>query len=289
MARTIYDGVMKSFAKKWGTAAGLFLAGCSPNRFFYYPNRVLYVDPDQMGIPAQVVHFPSLNGKTLYALFLPTKQTPRGTIVHFHGNFGNVSNHFPLALFLTKAGFDVLAVDYQGYGASEGQPTPKNVIEDGIAAVRYAQTHLRDPKTGVCVFGQSLGGAVGIVVTAKEPEVKAAVIEASFTGYRAMGWAAMSRHILTWPMLVLTPFLSYAYDPVKFIAEISPRPLLLIHGDADRIVPVVMSRRLFAAAREPKTLWIVPGAGHLECGQVAGKSYQERISDFFGKALEKKQ
>lgn len=264
----------------------LFAAGCSPQRLFFYPNRVLYADPDRLGIPAEVVHFPSLNGEKLYALFLPTPAKPKGTIVHFHGNFGNVSNHFPLALFLTRQGFDVLSVDYEGYGASEGHPTIKNVVQDGIAAVRYAQAHLRDPKTGVCIFGQSLGGAVGIVVTAKEPEVKAAVIEAAFSGYRAMGCEAMSRHVLTWPMLILAPFLNRTYDPVNFIAQISPRPLLLIHGDADTIVPVEMSRTLFAVAREPKTLWTVPGADHLGSHKVEGKLYEDKVAGFFDRALQ---
>src|SRR5580704_2585746 len=134
----------------------LVLSACVPQRFFYYPNRVLYVDPDRIGLHPELVRYPSLNGKELTALYFKTDQKPKGTIVHFHGNFGNVSNHFPLALFLLKNGFDVLAFDYEGYGASAGKPTPKNLVDDGIASVRYAQAHLRDPATGVAVFGQSL-------------------------------------------------------------------------------------------------------------------------------------
>src|SRR5882724_9971453 len=136
---------------KWilaAAGAGLFLAGCSPQRFFYYPNRTLYVDPDKIGLHPDLVEYPSLNGKKLTALFFKTDQKPKGTIVHFHGNYGNVSSHFPLAVFLLKYGFDVLSFDYEGYGASEGQPTPKHLVEDGIASVRYAQTHLRNPATG---------------------------------------------------------------------------------------------------------------------------------------------
>src|SRR5437899_646713 len=63
----------------------IFIAGCSPQRFFYYPNRKLYLDPAQMGLPYLTVQFPSLNGKTLWAILLPTDQTPRGTVVFFHG------------------------------------------------------------------------------------------------------------------------------------------------------------------------------------------------------------
>jgi fermentation-respiration switch protein FrsA (DUF1100 family) len=277
----------KQRLKKTLLFVGLFLSiiGCSPQRYFFYPNRTLYADPDRMGLSTQSVQFPSLNGKQLYALLIPTSEKPKGTIVHFHGNFGNVSNHFPLALFLTHQGFDVLSLDYQGYGVSEGHPTIKNVVEDGIAAVRYAQAHLRDPKTGVCVFGQSLGGAVGIVVTAQEPEVKGAVIEAAFSGYRAMGREVAGRHILTWPLMILTPFISRTYDPGPFISQIAPRPLLLIHGDADTVVPVKMSRLLFDAAREPKELWIVPGAEHLGVKHTAGSVYETKVAEFFEKAI----
>ena len=164
----------------------------------------------------------------LTALFFKTDQKPKGTIVHFHGNFGNVSNHFPLALFLLKHGFDVLAFDYEGYGASEGHPTPKHLVEDGIASVRYAEAHLRDPATGVGVFGQSLGGGVAIVVAAKEPLVKGAVIEAAFSGHAAMARAALKRHIITWPLYPIAPlFMNRSYDAIRYVGRISPRPCLL--------------------------------------------------------------
>jgi uncharacterized protein len=259
----------------------ILLTGCNPQRFFYYPNNVLYQDPDRLGIRNQVVHYPSLNGKTLYAVYFPAEGTPKGTVVHFHGNFGNVSNHFPLALFLVKRGFDVISFDYEGYGASEGSPSPDRMIEDGIASVRYAQEHLRNPKGSVFIFGQSLGAAVSIVVMAKEPEVKAAVLESPFASYRSQGSDVVRRHWLTWPLYLLVPFLNHKDDPIRFIGRIAPRPLFLIHGDADRIVSVKMSQRLYAAAKEPKQLWIVPGAGHLRAHHEQRETYEKRISDFF--------
>src|SRR4051812_17653678 len=98
----------------------LLLAGCSPQQFFYYPNRHLYVDPDKTGLAHELVQFSSPGGKMLYALYFPTDQPVKGTVVHFHGNYGNISNHFPLATFLIARGFNVLSFDYEGYGASEG-------------------------------------------------------------------------------------------------------------------------------------------------------------------------
>jgi fermentation-respiration switch protein FrsA (DUF1100 family) len=262
------------------------LMGCNPQRFFYYPNRHLYADPDKTGLHPELVQYLSLNGKMLTALYFKTSQPPKGTIVHFHGNFGNVSNHFPLSLFLLKYGFDVLAFDYEGYGASEGKPSPKNIVNDGIASVRYAYDHRRDPATGVAVFGQSLGGATAIVVTAKEPLVKGAVIEAAFTGHAAMVRAALGRHIITWPLYPFAPFfVNHSLDPIKFVAQISPRPVFFIHGDADEIVPVAMSKELYEKAKEPKKLWIVPGAGHLEAHRIANTQYETAVADFFTTVL----
>ena len=263
-----------------------FLWGCSPQRFFYYPNRTLYVDPDKVGLHPDLVRYPSRNGKELTALFFKTDQKPKGTVVHFHGNFGNVSNHFPLALFLLKDGFDVLAFDYQGYGASEGHPTPKNLIDDGIASVRYAQSHLREGAQGVVVFGQSLGGATAIVVTAQEPLVKAAVIEAAFSSHASMCRAVLKRHWFMWPLYPFAPlFVNHSLDPIKFVDRISPRPVFFIHGDTDAIVPTAMSQELFEKAGEPKKLWIVPGAGHLEVRRKVGPEYDKAISDFFSVVL----
>jgi uncharacterized protein len=263
----------------------LLLSGCSPQNLFYYPNRNLYGDPSAMGIPYETVQYPSLNGKKLWAIYIPTDQPPKGTIVHFHGNFGNVSNHFPLSIFLVKNGFDVIAFDYQGYGASEGRPTPKNTLEDGIATIRYAQQRSRHPKAGVGVFGQSLGGAVGVVTTAKEPLVKAAVIEAAFASYSSMAQTALRRSAWTWIFSWIAPvFLSHRYDAEDYVDQISPRPVLFIHGDKDKVVPMTMSEKLYQKAREPKQLWIMKGAGHLE-GRRTGKTYQETVVGFFEKAL----
>jgi fermentation-respiration switch protein FrsA (DUF1100 family) len=263
----------------------LFFNSCSPQNFFYYPNRTLYADPAAMKIPYETIQYTSLNGKKLWALYFPTDQSPKGTVVHFHGNFGNVSNHFPLSMFLVKNGFDVIAFDYQGYGASEGHPSPKKIVEDGIATVRYAQAHLRNPQTGVVVFGQSLGGAVGVVTTAKEPMVKAAVIEAAFTSYSTMAKVALRRSAWTWVFSWIAPiFLSDRYNAVDYVQHIAPRPVLFIHGDQDQVVPFTMSQTLFEKAREPKRLWIIEGAGHLE-GRRAGEKYNKTVVDFFTQAL----
>ena len=269
-------------------AAGtVFLSGCASNSMFYFPDKFLYVDPAKTGVRFEPIKFPARDGKTLTGFYFFTSQKPLGTVVHFHGNAANVTNHFPLALFLVNHGFDVLAFDYEGYGLSEGTPTPLRTVEDGLAAVDFAYERCRSENKGVVILGQSLGAAVASVVAAKDGRVKAVVLEAGFTSYKSIARAVIGRSVLLWPFYPIYPtfFVNGKYDPVKFIGRIAPRPILFIHGDKDEIIPVEMSRILFQKAGEPKTLWIVPNAKHLGCKTAAGNEYDERVARFFQEAL----
>ncbi len=266
---------------------GLFLCGCAAKGLFYFPNSKLYVDPDKIGIPCELVTYPSVNGKTLYGLYFNAVGDPVGTAVHFHGNANNVSDHFPLALFLRNYGYDVLCFDYQGFGASEGKPSPANAIDDGLASVRYAQGRMRAPGGGVVIFAQSVGVAAAAAVAAKEPLVRAAVLEGGFDSFRTITRVTLRRSWVLFPFSAVVPALTVrrTWDPVNFIAQISPRPLLFIHGTTDRVVPPRLTERLYARAEDPKELWLIPGANHLQCHRVAGKQYEKKIDVFFRRAL----
>lgn len=265
----------------------LLLAACGVERVFYYPNRVLYVNPDKIGLAYSLVNYPSVNGKMLSALYFPAAGPAKGTIVHFHGNFANVSNHFPASYFLVQRGFNVLVFDYQGYGASEGKPNRKRTIEDGQASVRWALSQSTIP---VGIFGQSLGAAVATVVASQEPEVRAVVLESCFTTYRAAAAHAMKQNVLTWPFAWVFPplFVRRQWDPCESVGKIAPRPTFFISGTTDHIVPSWMSEKLFNQAKEPKRLWLIPNADHMECRHKAGKAYEATVAAFFENAFKEK-
>lgn len=264
----------------------LAVGACSPTRFFYYPNKVLYLDPEKLGYAYEMKRFESKNGKKLFALLFKTQQNPKGIVVHLHGNYGNVSNHFLGSYFLVNHGYDVLIFDYQGYGDSEGRSTPRRTIDDGQAAVQFAVDLNRNPNGGVVLFGQSLGGAIAIPVMAKEPTVKGAVIESAFYSYRSIACDVVKRSAWTWILYPVYPWmLPTRYDPVRYLDKIPPRPIFFIHGTADRIVPSKMSEILFAKAKEPKSLWIIDGGDHIGGRRKEGDNYEKRVADFFDAAL----
>jgi fermentation-respiration switch protein FrsA (DUF1100 family) len=120
----------------------------------------------------------------------------------------------------------------------------------------------------IVVLGQSLGGTIAItalVRSAYRNRIRALIIEGAFSSYRGIAREKLAGSWLTWPLqwpLSLT--IDNQYKPLESIDQISPVPVLIIHGLTDQIVPPHHAEALYAAAREPKELWLVPGADHIQ-------------------------
>jgi len=120
----------------------------------------------------------------------------------------------------------------------------------------------------IVLFGQSLGGALAIYYAAHgahRKRIRVLVADSAFSDYRAITREKLASFFLTWPFQWL-PWLTVDNDfsPEASIRAVSPIPLLLIHGDQDKVVPMHHSQRLYELAPEPKALWIIPGAGHIQ-------------------------
>lgn len=195
---------------------------------------------------------------------------------------------------LWRAGNNVLLFDFRGRGASDGDicSLAFHEMADLQAAVAYACGRMPDARLGV--IGYSMGAAVSLLVAAQEPRIQAVVADSSFATMRdVVAFAYQRRRLPATPVIHLADAINrrrygYSYasvEPIRSIGSISPRPLLLIHGDRDLTIPVEHSRQLFEAAGEPKELWIVPGVGHCG-GYFAGRpEYVARVAAFFADAL----
>lgn len=262
----------------------LLLAGCVQS-MFYHPDSVRYETPDALGVRYESVQFASADGTRLSGWFLPAegRQNPKeakGTVVHFHGNAQNMSAHWRFVAWLPKQDYNVFVFDYRGYGQSEGQPEPKGVFEDSNAALDHVRARGDVDPARLFVFGQSLGGtnAIAVVGAGNRAGVRAAAIESTFYSYSAIANDKLQGAGL---------LVSDAYAASKYVAAVSPIPLLLIHGTADQVIPFAHSRRLFADAREPRRLIEVPGAGHLEPMTALrfGPAYRKAMVEFFDAAM----
>jgi fermentation-respiration switch protein FrsA (DUF1100 family) len=253
------------------------IVGC--DSWFYHPDRKVYYRPQEFGLSAEDVHFTTADGVRLHGWFLPAQGTPRGLVVHFHGNAANITNHVVGAVWLPPAGYHVLLFDYRGYGQSEGRVTRAGTTLDGLAAVDYALTRPEYEPGRLFAYGQSLGGAVATVVAAQRPQVRALAIEATFDSYR--GIAARHAEKLVFFRFLARPLarllVSAGHDPGDVIGELSPRPVLVIAGGQDRICPPELGRALYERAREPRAWLLIDGADHYEAAELGGHELERQV------------
>ena len=270
------------------------LQGCFAGAF-YLPDQVQVETPAHYQLRFEEVFFASRDGTRLHGWFVPAIGPPVGTVIHFHGNYGNQSYSFRQVHWLPAQGFNVFTFDYRGYGRSEGAPSKRGVYEDSVAAVEYIVTRPGGDRDNVFVFGQSLGGANAIAAVAGKdfPQVRAIVAEGAFSSYRMQAQEAMAAFTREkignvpcllpqiWPLSFFV--VTDSYCPAECIHRASPIPLLLIHCRQDSVVSYRHSLRLYEAAREPKQLWLIDGCSHLKVFTAAqpDSGYRQKLVQFF--------
>jgi hypothetical protein len=269
---------------RWISPVLLFvLAGCVQN-LLYHPDRILYDTPARAGLAYEQVTFPSKDGTRLVGWFIPATgyagpKDAKGTVIHFHGNAQNLSSHWQFVEWLPRRGFNVFVFDYRGYGGSEGSPEPKGVFEDSGSALDYVRSRPDVDARRLLVLGQSLGGAnaIAVVGSGNRAGVKAIAVEAAFYSY-----SSIANDKLAGAGVLMDD----TYSPERYIAGLSPVPLLLLHGTADPVIPYSHSSRLFAKAVEPKRMITIEGGGHIDALMSRfGARYQDILIEFFDAAL----
>lgn len=242
--------------------AGLMIRGC--DGMFYYPSQREWYNPADFGLTAEDVYFPTRDGLMLHGWFIRAGGTARGTVIHFHGNAENLTNHIALSAWLPPAGYHLFIFDYRGYGRSQGRVTRAGSIIDGHAAVDAVLKRPEVDPRRLFAYGQSLGGAVATVVAAERPEIRALVADSTFGSYRGIAAHHAGRTLLSGALggMAAKMLFSDGYDPVDYVGRIAPRPVLVIAAENDDVCPAHLCRELFEAAGEPKRYWLSPGAGH---------------------------
>lgn len=264
------------------------LSGCA-NSLFYYPDRHDYESQYAYQIPHEDVWIDTTDGLRLHGWFLKAEGQAKATIVYLHGNAQNLTSHVLYVDWLPRAGYNVLVVDYRGYGLSSGTPSRKGLHEDARATWQYARQRADVDPERMVLFGQSLGGAVGLALAGRErlPGLKAVIADSAFSSYGRIGREKILEipvaGYLLWPFSPL--IISGELSPEPVVKNIAPVPLLLIHGDRDTVVPASHSERLYAAAREPKLLWSLQGAGHTEALGRLRPTVAPRLLKFLDYAL----
>lgn len=213
------------------------------------------------------------DGQSLHAYLVGTPGADRPLVIAFHGNADLAEWLLPWAQELhARTGASVLLPEYRGYGGLEGRPTYPGTQLDARAALRMAQTELGVPDTRLVLFGHSLGSAVAAELAAVAPPV-ALVLQSPFTSARAMA----SRMLFPAVPLLWTRFSRVHFDTCARVGDMETS-VFVAHGGRDRVIPLAMGRRVYAAARSRGQLLVVPGAGHNDVPDVGQQSYWEWLA-----------
>ena len=248
--------------------------------FFYYPDDKIY-GPDPWS--AESVEFTAKDGTRLHGWFIPSATGPAenaiATVIHAHGNAGNMSAHWPLVSWLPERNFNVFMFDYRGFGKSKGRPSQAGLLDDTQSAINVVRHRSDVNPQRLVLFGQSIGGAnmVSALGNGDREGIRAVILDSTFASY-----SSIANQMIPGSGF----FMDDSYNAERFIAEVSPIPVLIIHGKADRVIPWEQGERLYDLTREPKQKIILPDGEHIDAfSEHHGGVYRDQMVNFILNAL----
>jgi uncharacterized protein len=280
-----------------GAAALPAAAGPLLGYLFVHPPRLpVDITPARYGLPFETVRLTAHDGTRLAAWFVP-RAGARAAVILCHGYPANRQTMLALVPPLHRAGFHVLAFDFRGLGESEGRACTLGHEEPGDvrAAVAYLRHRPEVDPHRIGALGWSMGAASTLIAAVDEPALRAVVADSAFARLDEMA----EQRLRPLPQVVRDPLArscrawaerfagcsAAEVSPLAAVRRMASRPVLFIHGQQDRLIPVRHARLLFAAAPAPRELWIVPRAGHVRSHRLVRAAYERRVVAFFRRHL----
>lgn len=217
--------------------------------YFPYPLRSSPASAGLADVAERTLETP--DGQRLIAWY--GKARPgRPTLLYFHGNGGGLAARADRIRFFLDRGIGVFILAYRGYSGSTGIPSERANVADALLAydtLAKEGVKARD----IVLYGESLGSGIAVQVAAARP-VGGVILDAPYTSIVDVAERF-------YPYLPGRWLMTDRYETMHYIGDINA-PLLIVHGEADGVIPIEMGRAVFAAAKEPKELATFPMAGH---------------------------
>jgi fermentation-respiration switch protein FrsA (DUF1100 family) len=278
------------------TFLGYFVyAGMKGSHDLMYPEKSdFFKTPDAYGAPYETVAFHAHDGLNLSGWYVPAAVPTTKAIVIFHGHGSNKDTVYRKYGQWLHAKYNLFLYDSRYHGQSEGKFTTLGYYERKDAQIALDLTRAHG-NNAIGVLGESMGGAVAIEATAADKGVKACLSDCAFDSLQDA--IAPRAKLRGYPMPTAVGFAVVktasirakgkldSADPIKFVDQIAPRPLLIVHGQKDDETTPDNGEKLFAAAKEPKEIWRTPEAKHAESVDKYPDEYKARALAFFDKAL----
>ena len=194
-------------------------------------------------------------------------------LLYLHGARWNVEGSAPRIRRMQELGFSVLAIDYRGFGkSSPGLPSEDMSYEDARKAWEWLAA--KYPDRPRYIFGHSLGGAIAIDLAANVPDEQGTIVEGTFTSIPDVA------STMKWGWLPIGPLITQRFEAVKKVPKVGS-PLLVVHGDSDRLIKSDLGRKLYEAATGKKRFVLVEGGSHHSTMSVGFDDYRKALAELF--------
>lgn len=224
----------------------------------FLPRSASYRDTEQ------VLKLPVTKSEQISAIYLPNSEADY-ILLYIHGNAEDLGDIRVGLEQLHNWGFSIFAYDYRGYGTSDGKPSERNAYQEASTVYLYLTQQLDILPEQIIVYGRSIGGGSATELATRYP-VGGLILESTFT--------SVFRVVVPFPLLPFDKFPNLNKLRKIFC------PVLVMHGQADRIIPFGHGRKLYEAAPEPKAFLWIEGAGHNDFTWVAGERLQQALVSF---------
>lgn len=247
-------------------------------------------------LPRKKVSFKSRDGRlNLSGYFYPTTAS-RAAIILCHGFHGGAVDTNRAATIGQASGYNTFTLDFRGCGESDGKTTSVGYweVDDLLGAVEYVKSRPEVDPNKIAVYGFSMGGAVAMLAAERDPSIRAIITDAAFASldsllsvkfklfYRLPSFPF--RHTAVWWSRWFSQTTGKRVDPVKALQKMTAEgrqiPHLIIHGQADNVIPVDNAHLIYEHSPGPKSLWIVEEAGHVAAGYYDEQAYMAKICEF---------
>ncbi len=235
----------------------------------YHPEKEWETTPAEAGLSYEDITLTSADGVKLSAWYVPVADA-KGTVLIFHGNARNMASDMDVIEMFPSYGWNVLIIDYRGFGKSEGAPTEAGTYLDAQAAWDWLVTVKHEAPNRILIVGRSLGSAIAAEL-ASQQNPGGLILEAAFTSLAAVG----QEHYPIFPVKLLSRF---HYDTLAYLKKVTC-PVLIIHSRDDKVVKFHHAQELYAAVSGEKNL-IEIGGPHQGGYKPTRGIYLRGVKDF---------
>jgi fermentation-respiration switch protein FrsA (DUF1100 family) len=238
--------------------------------FAFFPLRGEERTPADLGVTFDAFTAATADGEQLRVWHLPHDEA-LAQVVYFHGNGGNLSLWADILVDLWRRRLDVVAVDYRGYGASTGRPSERGLYLDVDATLGLVESRLRRRDLETIYWGRSLGAAMAAYAASSRP-ADGVILESAFPSARSVFETIPPLWALSW-------LSSYRFPTAQWMQSVR-QPALVLHGDADSVIPYRLGKRLYEQIPGPKQMVTIRGGDHNDPAPREAEKYWTAVEGF---------